>query len=84
MPRLIDEKERIAYGIALDHRCAEKRIKKQKIADIVGINRTLMSMYTKEFRLPNVIIGYKICKALDWTVEEWHEAAMQIMRKEKP
>ena len=78
----IDDKLRIAYGIALDQRCHEMHLKKQTVADRAGIARPLMSHYTQLFRLPNVIVAHRICEALDWTVEDWNNAAIRILNKE--
>lgn len=83
MNKRYSEKYVKAWGIALEDRINEIGKDRKTLGKETRLSSTSIHNYLRSGILPNVIIARDICKALDWTVEEWSQRAEEILKKEE-
>ena len=78
MPLNADYKVRRSWGEALRRRRHEMEMSQVALTIKANACRNMISQYERGGVVPSIIVGYRIVKALNWTVEEWAEAAAKI------
>ena len=69
---------RRSWGEALRRRRNQKELSQIALAYKAGLSTSIASSYERGGVVPSIIMGQKIAKALDWTVEEWAAEAAKI------
>ncbi len=72
-----------AWGIALEDRMNEIGKDRRTLCKELHLCGGSLHNYLRAGILPNVIYARDICKALNWTVEEWAQRAEEILKKEE-
>lgn len=73
-----DYAKRRSWGEALRRRRIEKKLSQTVVIVRAKISHTILASYERNAVMPTVFTASKILKVLDWTLEEWAEAAEEI------
>lgn len=69
-----------SWGEALRRRRTKLGFTTVWLSTITSIPASSLTQYEREAHAMSVIRALKICQALDWTIQEWEESAMEIYR----